>query len=335
MKRVLVSILSKHTIPNFLFIKEMKGEYDELLFITTEKSESKEVGMYIEVALGWDKEPIKRILVDSNDYNLVISQLQEKNLPTDVHYMVNITGGTKATSMAVAHYFSSFMHSTLYYIPVGNEYINISNNTKHIIDYRLTLEEYFWLYGIDIEIEQSLTGTKGEAQSIYNEMLQVDFSRKAKRISSPHRYESKEMKDYYAGKWFEEYTYDLIKRKYSLQDKFIARNIKLFRKGDTNDNEIDVAFVLDNKLYVIECKVRWHVSPHYNNYYKDQFEDALYKLAAISKDFGLVVRPYLFAIYPPSEIGEGTWNGINRRGEILEIDDIVTNEKVKDFTIKK
>ena len=32
MKKVLVSILSDHLVPNYLFIKEMRGQYNELLF---------------------------------------------------------------------------------------------------------------------------------------------------------------------------------------------------------------------------------------------------------------------------------------------------------------
>ncbi|MBQ3657925.1 MAG: hypothetical protein II956_13985 [Bacteroidales bacterium] len=34
--RILVSILSDHTIPNFLFIKETQGEYDQNIFIITD-----------------------------------------------------------------------------------------------------------------------------------------------------------------------------------------------------------------------------------------------------------------------------------------------------------
>ena len=41
MKRILISVLSDYLQPNFLLIKELEGEYDELIFITTEIMESK------------------------------------------------------------------------------------------------------------------------------------------------------------------------------------------------------------------------------------------------------------------------------------------------------
>ncbi len=36
MPRTLVSILSAHTIPNYLFIKESNGYYDQNIFIITD-----------------------------------------------------------------------------------------------------------------------------------------------------------------------------------------------------------------------------------------------------------------------------------------------------------
>ena len=35
MARIIVSILSNHSVPNFLFIKEMEGQYDRHLFVTS------------------------------------------------------------------------------------------------------------------------------------------------------------------------------------------------------------------------------------------------------------------------------------------------------------
>ncbi|MEA3451706.1 MAG: hypothetical protein U9Q83_07360, partial [Bacteroidota bacterium] len=39
-KKILVSLVSKQTIPNILFIKQKKAEFDDFIFITTEQMKS-------------------------------------------------------------------------------------------------------------------------------------------------------------------------------------------------------------------------------------------------------------------------------------------------------
>ncbi len=52
MSKTIVSILSDHLLPNFLFIKEMEGQYSDLLFVSTPQMEMQEKAMHLEVALG-------------------------------------------------------------------------------------------------------------------------------------------------------------------------------------------------------------------------------------------------------------------------------------------
>ncbi len=136
-----------------------------------------------------------------------------------------------------------------------------------------------------------------------------------------------EDKRYYGGGWFEEYTYSLIKRQFHLCDEDIALSLKIYRNKvkTPNDNELDVAFMLDNALYVIECKVTMN---GYNSTVPHTVETYLYKLAAVSKDYGLVVNSYLFTLHKLSLLSSGSIHGIEKRCKILGIRGIIGPEEL-------
>lgn len=331
MSRVLVSILSKQTIPNYLFIKEMEGQYDQLLFISTIQANRERIGEAIEKALGqgeWTVPPIPRIVVDANNYCEALHQLKEQGLSEEDHYLVNITGGTKAMSLAVVDYFSLLPHNTIYYLPINNRYHNITDDRIADISYSLSLKEYFWLYGIDIKVSNAGHRQPGLARQIYNELKQISFSRRTKRLYNPHqRYSQPEDRHYYNGTWLEEYVYYYCKKLLGLREDQVASGVALYRDDEVfNDNEVDVAFVYQNRLYIIECKVWLCLSLD-----KEEVDDTLYKLAAITKDFGLVVHSYLFAIYPPFQLSENNRKTINKRYKLLGIKGVVTNEAIENF----
>lgn len=336
MSRVLVSILSKQTIPNYLFIKEMEGQYDQLLFISTIQANRERIGEAIEKALGqgeWTVPPIPRIVVDANNYCEALHQLKEQGLSEEDHYLVNITGGTKAMSLAVVDYFSLLPHNTIYYLPINNRYHNITDDRIADISYSLSLKEYFWLYGIDIKVSNAGHRQPGLARQIYNELKQINFRQRTKRLLNPHnRYSEPEDKAYFDGGWFEEYVYHQCKRALGLREDQVASGIALYRDGEEfNDNEVDVAYVSENRLYIIECKVWLSAGTENNKKLNSNVHDALYKLAAISKDFGLVVHSYLFAIYPPSQLSEKNWMFIKRRCKLLGVSGVMTNQEVEKF----
>lgn len=338
MSRVLVSILSKQTIPNYLFIKEMEGQYDQLLFISTDQANKERIGETIEKALGqgeWTAPPIPRIVVDANNYCEALHQLKEQGLSEEDHYLVNITGGTKAMSLAVVDYFSLLPHNTIYYLPINNQYHNITDDRIADISYSLSLKEYFWLYGIDIKVSNAGHRQPEVARQIYIDLKQISFSRRTKRLLDPHNsYYEPEDKVYFDGGWFEEYVYHHCKRVLGLRKDQVASGIALYRDGEEfNDNEVDVAFVYQNRLYIIECKVWLSATTVKNKKLNSNVHDALYKLAAISKDFGLVVHSYLFAIYPTFQLSDENWRYINRRYKLLGIKGVVTNEAIENFEV--
>ena len=102
MSTILVSILSKHTLPNYLFIREMEGKYDELLFITTPEVDKDNRGFQLQSALDRDDGDVVYVSVDGNDYRKALDDLRNWEIRKDDKYIVNLTGGTKMMSLAVS-----------------------------------------------------------------------------------------------------------------------------------------------------------------------------------------------------------------------------------------
>lgn len=332
MSKTIVSILSEHLVPNLIFIREMEGTYSDLLFITTPLMEQRRSGIHLEMALGLEPESVRRVVVPNDNYRAILKELEAADLPEGQEYLVNITGGTKMMSLAVARYFDRY-DSHLVYVPLGtNVYYDLSSEEPYAITYRVTLEEYLTLYGLRYECDNSLIQGKKEPFYTFNYMRLRDFA-------IPWRYTHANEDDglkptqrrYMTGEWFEEYTYLRIKSDFHLRDEDIAKSVKIYRDDSiNNDNELDVTFVRDNALYVIECKVTMN---GYGKQQKGMVEEYLYKLAAISKDFGLRVNSYLFTLHKIGEMPQATQDNIKKRMRILGIRDIVDGHKLTDKNI--
>lgn len=325
MKKVLVSILSDHLVPNYLFIKEMRGQYNELLFIGTPYTESKEIATHLENILEDKAENIKKIIVESDQYQKGLQSLENTSLPTDVQYIVNLTGGTKIMSLIVYDFFRK-LNSSFYYIPIGkNTYCNIEEENMHALQYRISLREYFALYGLNYECDNALLKDAETTFQFFEKQKKRKFYL-SNEIKNSQKAETAKDKKYYAGEWFEEYTYLRIKKELNLREQDIAMSLKIYREdSQNNDNEIDVAFMYENALYIIECKVSM------NGYGKEKWqtiEDYLYKLAAISKDFGLIVRPYIFTLHKMEKLPDGSLKGLQKRMQILGIRNIIDGKQL-------
>lgn len=325
MSKTIVSILSDHLLPNFLFIKEMEGQYSDLLFVSTPQMEMQEKAMHLEVALGRKEGSVRRIVVANDNYKEILDALHAEQLSDSVEYVVNITGGTKTMSLAVHEYFCQF-NASFVYVPIGkNSYYDFSTDQTHSLDYRVSLNEYFTLYGLAYDYDNDLICDAQRPFNLFNEQKMSNFYltkelRYAQKASLP------ELRRYLGGEWFEEYTYLRIKRDFKLRDEDIAKSVKICRLSSTsNDNELDVVFVKDNALYVIECKVSM---TGYGKEPKSVVDEYLYKLAAISKDFGLRVNSYIFTLHQMWRFAKATQENMSKRMRILGIRDIIDGPKL-------
>ena len=94
---------------------------------------------------------------------------------------------------------------------------------------------------------------------------------------------SEEARFFANGGWFEQYVYAVVhglrNQVPSIQD--IGRGVQLKRRRGAAGaaNELDIAFLADNRLYVIECK-----TAQFNE--SERGDNALYKLKTLSAQFG-------------------------------------------------
>ena len=325
MSKTIVSILSDHLLPNFLFIKEMEGQYSDLLFVSTPQMEMQEKAMHLEVALGRKEGSVRRIVVANDNYKEILDALRAEQFSGSVEYVVNITGGTKTMSLAVHEYFCQF-NASFVYVPIGkNSYYDFSTDQTYSLDYRVSLNEYFTLYGLAYDYDNGLICGAQRPFKLFDEQKMSNFY-----LTEELRYAQKalrpELRRYLGGEWFEEYVYLRIKRDFKLRDEDIAKSVKICRLSSTsNDNELDVVFVKDNALYVIECKVSM---TGYGKEPKSVVDEYLYKLAAISKDFGLRVNSYIFTLHQMWRFAKATQENMSKRMRILGIRDIIDGPKL-------
>jgi hypothetical protein len=330
----LISLISDHLLPNYLFIKEMAGKYDELLFITTEKMKNAGIGKRLEKALGLKENTVQRIVVSEENLNKTLAKLESVPFSRDDRFTVNLTCGTKIMSIGVYEYFSR-SPSSFYYIPIGkNKIEDVSTSAEILLNCRVNLEEYLTLYGITFQSDRPLTYPPEYTFQLFERYKKANFNRyRIPEILNAQNHTVESDKTYYSGGWLEEYGYLKIKQEKRLNNDCIYQSVKLFRNnsGLANDNEIDVMYVSENKLYVCECKVSLKGMPMVKDY--ELLEQYMYKLAAISKDFGLAVNPYILTLHRCNQFSPARMQAIEKRMKILGIKGILDSSTFKQMKL--
>ncbi|MDY0143361.1 MAG: DUF1887 family CARF protein [Bacteroidales bacterium] len=327
MKTILVSIISDQTIPNVLVIKEMYGLYDDLLFITSEYVEKKGLDKWIEMACGLKADSVKRIKVVEDDLDDVRTKLANLDC-ADTKYIINMSGGTKIMTIGVYEFFAK-NNNKIFYVPIGknimSEVFPNSSSFNIAIEYRLNLMEYLMSYGLYYQSDESLIYNEEYTSRFFEQFKRKKFNFFAEnRIIDSHELESKKDKTYFSGKWFEEYFYSKLKKELQIEDNSIALSVKLFRdiKDVQHDNEYDVVFVFNNELYVIECKA----SVGSKATIKNNLDAFMYKLAAITRDFGLRVHSNIVTLTNIEKNAGNKLSGIYKKSRILGISNILDAE---------
>ncbi|MBC2713379.1 MAG: DUF1887 family protein [Desulfosarcina sp.] len=340
MKRMHVSLVSDHTIPNILAIEEF--EPDELLLVSTKKMEDKGKAGHILECLadrGLDYHNRHHILTVAEDSLLDCHRKLESWVEgrKASEFIVNLTGGNKIMSIAAYAFFKDY-GSRMIYIPIPrNEYImpfpKGGAQKPVMLSQRLSVAEYLKAYGLTTLNTRHLEGMAKEARE-RRELSHLIVARYEKlkalleklgEVLRPHRgdrefvlketfsgatNEAKELMrrmnfslkgveaekcltkseiQFLTGGWLEEYCFNEVfaYRGKGVDDVVIGIQIKN-QKG--TDNEFDVMFTKDNALYTVECKSL--------EQQEDKGTEALYKVAALQKDFGLRVGSFLVSTSP-------------------------------------
>ncbi len=307
----LISLLSEHLLPNFLVAKEYERQYDAHIFITTQRMGEKGMTSRYCNALGIDEKEVRIVVISEEDLSNARQKLQNENFCREDKYIVNLTGGTKIMSIAVYQHFFKY-RADYFYVPIAtNKIENVRTGEDLPITYQVNISEYLSLYGLYIETSET-----------------------------EYRHDDDQ------GEEFEKYVFNRIKndKRLSPEKKQIARGVKLFRDRNEkdNDNEIDVMWIENNQLFVSECKTSLFKPKEIGSDGRpiqnppEYLEEIMYKLSAISKDFGLRVNPYIFIKkgLPRKFFNEKRKKAVEKRMKILGIKGIYSEKDLKQKELK-
>ena len=328
--KTLVSLVSEQTIPNIELIKEFAQSITKYVFITT-KQMNKQLQWIIN-ATDLNKDIFDIIEVNPFDTEDIENRINAYNFGDD-DLMLNITGGTKLMSLVVSELFKNLLAKSYYVTGKDKTYIKVFPNRGERIfklKHNLSLKEYLTGYGFEFEETKTLHDIK-TAENIFNKYINLSTDEQ-KSLFEPVRirrgrnmdieknsplyiflkeagypFENKlNKKDtkYLSGDWLEEYIYFKLKEELKLNDKEIATGLNL--KKENTPNEIDVIFIYDHKLYIIECKtsiialqtikrIRNGVEVEEQKEIK-LLPEIIYKSDALRNKFGLFAKTYILTL---------------------------------------
>ncbi len=325
--KTVVCIIEEEMIINYLFVKEIITDKDSLLLISQhlhlplaahfEKLFPDIASIHI---LPLHKDG------DEDLWGTICTTLREKlpNIPVPPRYFVNLSGGTRLLSSAVQQVFEP-LNGKFFFLPLDRnilvhsqleEEASLYTDITSKIAHRLTVEEYLKVHGIASHSRAPIMD-KHYTEHFYtlfsqNHLSQhdhdcLDYLRgyrnkniavnKVKGLEKllrfidfpathPHQLSAYEVQ-YLTGSWFEEYMYHFIKE--AIHPCDLAMSVTIQREGSASQNELDVVFTLQNRLFVIECKTGVGRAGLYHQ--------MVYKASALRESLlGLRSNAYIFSL---------------------------------------
>ena len=189
MSKTIVNIIDKsNPLPAYLFTKEYYEEGDELLFISNE--EEADCIQHLAQQLEVGETLVKRIIVKRHEDKMLyeyICRTIKSNLNADTQYYLNLAGGNRYMTLSVQHVFEEF--NTLFFYTQTRENLIVKTIFDHSIyddddevfpiKHRMTLKEYFSLYGLQSDVDQPRKQVKETAfsQHLFTMFSQNMFGR--------------------------------------------------------------------------------------------------------------------------------------------------------------
>ena len=257
----LISLLSDQTLPNVLFIEAVKTNIDAYIFINTQRMEREQKMDVIIKTCQLKPSQCSALIVDPEQYDATIETLRKESWSSDSRFLIHITGGTKMMALAVKDFFQNHPHAEVYYIPIGqSKGYALTPNLQHIDLPQITLQQYLAAYGYSYIHSNRPELSHPTAHQLFEKVLKKGHPAKVDAIiNSVKKDYQGEHKKWYSGEWFEEWLYEKCKTLLNLPEENIAMKVKIKNhKSETpseSDNEFDVLFVKNNKLFIIEAKV--------------------------------------------------------------------------------
>ena len=182
---------------------------------------------------------------------------------------------------------------------------------------------------------------------LHNFLIDIDYTPKEEG-----KLNSSEI-NYLTGEWFEEYIGSIVKSDLNLSDNEILVGAKIYSNSETKElnsikslidiepkqnqveNEIDVMFIYNNSLYVIECKTsiiniikvqkekkdkKGNVILETQEKTQNILGETIYKSDALKTKFGLFAKSYVFTLTDFKEyIRNSAYPQNNERSMIVNI----------------
>jgi len=315
--QLIISILSDQTVQNVMFIKQMKNEQTEYLFVSTQKMEEKGVKNWITNVCGIKMGQTKTKIAKEDSIEDIKSKLKEIDFSIYQKILVNITGGTKIMSIAVKEFFyDQKLPTEIYYMPIKkNEIVELPSEKPTKIDCIITLSDYLKSYGVNIVEEKKPIFPEEYTRNFYKKHYEELISKgilgqlgefrgeknipnhwsELKAIGFKENLKKNEIK-YLTGDWFEEFVYFKIKKELQLADDYIKCGVQITSGQKNVPNELDVLYLKDYELYSIECKTS------IKNEKKNIMPETIYKAKALQKDFGLTAKSSIYTLSSKQEI---------------------------------
>ena len=338
MKTILISLISDHTIPNILAIHHFKPDDLLFISTTTMEKKNKTADILNaldRLGLHYKIDPIivqEDSILDSHEK--IGKWIEGKE---DAEFLVNLTGGTKIMSIAAYEFFKDYSNKMIY-IPIPKNEFIIPFPKKRPgapvkLDLKLSVIEYLTAYGLTVLNESHLNSYRKDAikrkelskwiTNNYDKLKNLlmwlcnilrthrnkkqfilkggfdDASKEEKQLLSRLNFAyykgtvskkiDKSEINYLTGGWLEEFCFVNVSELLGqgIDDAVISLQLKNRQGGN---NEFDIMFTKDNALYSIECK-----SLDQN---EDKKADALYKVGALQKEFGLRVESFFVTTSP-------------------------------------
>ena len=199
MSKTIVNIIDKsNPLPAYLFIKEYYEEGDHLLFISNE--EEADCIQHLTQQLEVDETLVKSIIVKRHEDKMLyeyICRTIKNELNADTQYYLNLAGGNRYMTLSVQHVFEEF--NTLFFYTQTRENLIVKTIFDHSIyddddevfpiKHRMTLKEYFGLYGLQSDVDEPRKQVKETAfsQHLFTMFSQNMFSQGDYQVMSTLR----------------------------------------------------------------------------------------------------------------------------------------------------
>lgn len=215
--------------------------------------------------------------------------------------------------------------------PSCQHLFNSNSKEKETLSEPLSVEDFLMLYGKNVANQECAEISDAE-RAFFKDMIGIAQKNKkldkiigewydgnevqrweapaldaALEVMEAHRLNPREKtRKYLTGGWFELYVYDILKKnskRWGISD--VATGISYKTSGD-NANEVDVLFVRNNRLFVVECKSG---AIGEKKYYKN----LSYKFKDVASALGIACTGWFVSIH---KLAEGDAKRLNEAEKI-------------------